>query len=392
MTVLYRKLNFLAAGLCLLLCISRVGTQESSRKVEPRAASLGDYSTRDDFIGHENAGSSKRRARSIATTATITTSDPMQNTMTFANMNITDTRLSEFLIKVENSSLRKNSSDEQANATTEPAQISLNLSQNRLTNLQSDYFTRIKNLHELDVSQNRIVSMKLSQALPQLSTLNLSHNSLDNFPSAALFEWLPRLQQLDLSSNKFNGTLVNMFNGAVVVISGAASAAASLLQLDLSCNQFSSIADNEFEHLSRLLNLDLSFNAVNELHANTFVGLLALERLNLASNRITSIHNDTFLSLHALQFLDVSDNNVQIVSIRALQGIPNLIGLSIAYNELLGTSLQGFVATWSLQELDGSGIGLCEIPAALTQSVKVLDLADNNLQVKGFYLYSFYAV
>jgi len=43
--------------------------------------------------------------------------------------------------------------------------------------------------------------------------------------------------------------------------------------------------------------------------------------------------------------------------------------------------MQEFVASWSLKELDASGTGLCQVPAALAQSVRTLKLSDNWLKV-----------
>jgi len=61
--------------------------------------------------------------------------------------------------------------------------------------------------------------------------------------------------------------------------------------------------------------------------------------------------------------------------------IPDLVSLSIAYNPEVGVAMQEFVASWSLKELDASGTGLCQVPAALAQSVRTLKLADNWLKV-----------
>lgn len=363
------------------LCVSNVGRTQVNDKIEPKPDLFGGFSTQDDFVVHHGGGrdgDGGGMSRKVRSTSTNTNPENFVKLINFSNLNITDTRLSEFLIKVENSTTTTSGASSEslkekvaANASDE---ISLNLSQNRLTNLQSDYFANfIKNLYELDVSQNQIVSMNLSSeySLSQLRKLNLSHNNLDNFPTNALHESLPQMKILDLSSNKLNSTRNLLLH-----------LPPTLGTLDLSCNTITSIDDYSFANASHLLNLDVSFNAISELRANTFFGLQSLEQLNLASNNIAIIHNDTFLPImQTLQFLDVSDNNIQIVAIRPLQGISNLIGLSIAYNAELGSSLQGFVATWSLKELDGSGIGLCEIPAALTQSVKILNLADNHLQV-----------
>lgn len=290
--------------------------------------------------------------RKIRSTTVASTS------LNLSNMNITDTRLNEFLIKVE-----KNSTVTR-----------LDLSQNRLVVLQESAWRLVgaaKNLHELDISRNRIVSI---DRLPSsVVVLNVSGNNLGEDDSGRGLEFLttaPQLQILDLSCNKFN----SMQNISRVL----AATLRQIKMLDLSCNHFTAIVPL---NLSSLLHLDVAANAIGQLTRTTFSGLDRLERLNLAANAIGHIEIDTFLPLQNLQFLDVSHNRLTSGSIRALQGIPNLMGLSIAYNEELRSNLQGFVTTWSLKELDASGIGLCDVPTALTQSVKILNLADNSLQV-----------
>jgi Leucine-rich repeat (LRR) protein len=127
--------------------------------------------------------------------------------------------------------------------------------------------------------------------------------------------------------------------------------------------------------------LDASYNRINNIGRNVFYHLVNLEHLTLANNNISSIENETFSFLMNLQFLDLSSNDLDGRSIRALQGIPELVALSLANNRRLDRSLHEFVASWSLKDLDVSGTGLCRIPAALAQSVKVLRLANNQLSV-----------
>lgn len=302
-------------------------------------------------------------------------------TINLSMHNISDINLSEFLKEI-----------------TSPSQVAgLNLSMNHLRQLNKSAFVLLPHLSALDVSQNQLSTIDDAVELTKLTTLNVSHNNLYKFAttiSDAAATILPiaannhnntsasispdtrtsvsssSIQLLDLSCNKFNSSrnivLYNLNN---------------LQLLDLSCNELTTIDRNLFFNLSQLHNLDLSYNQVSELLANTFVYLTQLQVLNLSNNNISFIQNDTFITMPNLEYLDVSNNFIRADSIHALQGIPDLVALSIANNEQLSESLQGFVATWSLKELDGSGTGLCHIPAALTQSVRILKLVDNYLEV-----------
>lgn len=129
--------------------------------------------------------------------------------------------------------------------------------------------------------------------------------------------------------------------------------------------------------------LILANNQVRSIGRDTFVDTPHLQVLSLAHNLVANIENDTFAGLQKLQYLDLGGNQLNRSSIRALQGIPDLIGLSLARNPHLGdAALQGFVASWSLKELDISATGLCHIPAALAQSVRTLNLAHNHFEVR----------
>ncbi|XP_063706169.1 uncharacterized protein LOC134835229 [Culicoides brevitarsis] len=278
------------------------------------------------------------------------------HTINLSAHNISDITLSDFLKEITNPTLV----------------TSLNLASNTLRqlNVSAVIALTMPHLSALDVSQNQLSAIDAAADLSKLTTLNVSHNSLYKFATTGQLNRTSSIEILDLSCNKFNASrniaLYNLNN---------------LQQLDLSCNALTTIDRNLFFNLSQLHTLDVSCNRVSELRTNTFVYLTQLRVLKLSRNNISFIENETFSALPNLEYLDVSDNVLHADSVHALQGIPDLVALSLANNEELSESLQGFVATWSLKEIDGSGTGLCHIPAALTQSVRILKLVDNFLQV-----------
>ncbi|XP_058442746.1 uncharacterized protein LOC131425143 [Malaya genurostris] len=242
----------------------------------------------------------------------------------------------------------------------------LDLSRNNLSGeLPTIVQRNFSTLSWLDLSENNLTTAE-KLTFPSLKYLNLSCNSIKRFSSSHL----RNLTRLDLSQNS---------------IASSASLSPLLLRkltdLDLSCNQLETLGKSFLFQIRALKRLDFSDNAIKRLNRSIFYNLINLEQLNLAGNQIDVIENDTFAYLLNLQFLDLSRNNIGPGSIRALQGIPALIGLSLANNVRLGPVLHEFVASWSLKELDASGTGLCKIPTALAQSVKSLKLANNLLNV-----------
>lgn len=175
-------------------------------------------------------------------------------------------------------------------------------------------------------------------------------------------------------------------------ISASSTLPSGLEVFDLSENHIvkydgSSSCNNRLKNVKRL---NLSRNHLSGIYKDTFSGLFNLNTLILSHNNISFIDYDGFMRLSNMEYLDLSFNQLDGNSTRSLQNIPDLVGLSIAYNEGLGESLQEFVTSWSLQQFDASGTGLCKIPAALAQSVKALKLKDNWLQVSWFCFPYFY--
>ncbi|XP_034660739.1 insulin-like growth factor-binding protein complex acid labile subunit [Drosophila subobscura] len=204
--------------------------------------------------------------------------------------------------------------------------------------------------------------------LQVITSMDLSNNRL----SRLSIDHFQQLRQLDVSNNSLSGIPLSLADS---------SPSLPLVTLDLSCNRFSRLSSNFFaQRLPQLRHLNLAHNLLGNVSRETFYNLLELQTLLLSHNNISDIDYETFLALPNLQHLDLSHNRLSGSAIRALQGIPDLVSLSIAQNPQVGAAMQEFVASWSLKELDASGTGLCQVPAALAQSVRTLKLSDNWLK------------
>ncbi|XP_020811292.1 uncharacterized protein LOC110186445 [Drosophila serrata] len=201
--------------------------------------------------------------------------------------------------------------------------------------------------------------------LQAITAIDLSGNQL----SSVSLDKFKQLRQLDVSNNSLTNIPLTLADTSDTL---------PLMTLDLSCNQFQHLSTNFFvQRLPQLKNLNLAHNQLLNISRESFYNLLELQTLILSHNNISDIDYETFLALPNLQHLDLSHNHLSGSAIRALQGIPDLVSLSIAYNPEVGVAMQEFVASWSLKELDASGTGLCQVPAALAQSVRTLKLSDN---------------
>lgn len=227
---------------------------------------------------------------------------------------------------------------------------------------------------EVSSTMTTTTTVLTTNSLPDLTTQENFLNSTNN---------IVNLTELSLR-NKSIRSLSEIFGNS------SEASSSEVEGLDLSQNHIvgGSCCCNGLKNVKRL---NLSRNHLSGIYKDTFSGLFNLNTLILSHNNISDIDYDGFVRLSNLEYLDLSFNHLDRNSTRSLQNIPDLVGLSIAYNERLGESLQEFITSWSLQQFDASGTGLCKIPAALAQSVKALQLRDNWLQVSWFcYFFSFF--
>ncbi|XP_069688770.1 uncharacterized protein [Periplaneta americana] len=273
----------------------------------------------------------------------------------------------------------------------------LNLSSNLLTKLQEGVFKQLTSLQVLNLSWNSIadVSDGWLKGLENLQVLDLSSNDISVLEEA-VFAYLPSLQRLNLSFNKLSFVAPTSLN-----------LNSSLLWLDLSRNNISSLNDSifnffenlrvlnlaqnnlealkgqYFSRLSNLQQLDISQNNISTLDDGVFSELNSLQKLNLSDNTLEALSDECFIGLTRLQQLDVSRNQICSVSPGTFQSMGSLMELILADNPVLGRlrqELMVLVGTGRrLQIVDVSRSGLCQVPAALTRSIRSLRLAGNQV-------------
>lgn len=240
--------------------------------------------------------------------------------------------------------------------------------------------------------QHALHKREVTEATTTLVVLNLTRQGLQAYDAAQNYpgQGQELVTGLDLSRNQLRCLKLQQFtqlqqldasNNLLTTLPAVSSTA--LMMLDLSCNRLAQLPAAGFfaQRQPQLRHLNLAHNRLGNISRQAFYNLIGLQTLVLSNNLIEDIDYETFLALPNLQQLDLSENRLRGSAIRALQGIPDLVSLSIAFNPLVGAAMQEFVASWSLKELDASGTGLCQVPAALAQSVRTLKLAHNWLKV-----------
>lgn len=250
---------------------------------------------------------------------------------------------------------------------------------------------RRHHVRRLDLSYNKIEIFNIESVSSnndghQIEWLSVSNNALNSFNG----ENLKHLKHLDLSCNSI-GNASQLRISATTNTTTSSNDSSLLEYVNLSGNRLNQLqVVRVVEKLIKLKVMNLAYNRLERIHNDMFRNLVDIEALDLSHNRIALIESGSFSALLKLQYLDLSHNFIDAISLRAFQPIPNLRKLAIAFNWRLGDALQGFISSWSLKHLDMSGTGLCEIPNALTQSVRTLNISYNNFGVITLFILRFF--
>jgi Leucine-rich repeat (LRR) protein len=156
----------------------------------------------------------------------------------------------------------------------------------------------MKQLRKIDFSNNLIGSVEVFVDLPNVESINLWNNEIDELPANA-FKGCPRLSYLNLNSNPIKALRGDEFNQL-----------GGLKILSLSRARLTSIAPTTFHSLESLgyLELSESFAGPINIENKLFMNLTNLRTLDLSGNKIVAIQRKTFDSLRNLSFLNLRDN------------------------------------------------------------------------------------
>ncbi|RAL53763.1 hypothetical protein DM860_004234 [Cuscuta australis] len=108
-----------------------------------------------------------------------------------------------------------------------------------------------------------------------------------------------RLETLDLSSNRLNGSIPEEISNLY-----------GLVHLDLSANSFSGPIPAAFSHLHRLSKLSLAFNNLNGTIPVEFEQQLHLEDIDVSHNQLSGDIWETFYALRANLTLSICSNHL----------------------------------------------------------------------------------
>lgn len=249
----------------------------------------------------------------------------------------------------------------------------LDLSFNKIRNLQSKDLAFAPNLKSLNLAGNSLSSLsdQVFSHLSSLLVLDLSDNIIVTLQDN-IFEGTPLLQKLFIQNNSFSIVSHQMLNDLH-----------NLLLLNMSFNHLSdqSIHKDTFKSQVKLVALDLSHNMIKNISSDVYSNMNELQILNLQHNQVSEIHSDHFSHLPNLHVLMLSFNQIQTLHPKALVNLQSLDSLSLNHNHLPTIPDELFQDCPNLQDLTLHHNLLTSVPKSLSElsNLQTLDLGENQI-------------
>ncbi|EAA07066.3 AGAP010636-PA, partial [Anopheles gambiae str. PEST] len=217
---------------------------------------------------------------------------------------------------------------------------------------QVERFAMLSSLTHLNFGYNQLVSLHndVFYGLPKLEGLDLSSNKLTRL-SAELFgknknlmDFLADNQHssgLVLEDKLFAGLImlqkVSVSNCNITVLPEKLFAGATEIQIiNLSNNKLRSLPENLFRNLSNLVELNLQKNKLKSMLPDTLLADAAqLQTLNLCHNKLTTVNKHLLQSLGNLSKLQLSHNLLYLIDVDAFKSqSKSLTSLKLDHNRL----------------------------------------------------------
>ncbi|XP_043933155.1 leucine-rich repeat and immunoglobulin-like domain-containing nogo receptor-interacting protein 1 [Protopterus annectens] len=204
----------------------------------------------------------------------------------------------------------------------------------------------------LDLSKNRIKNINQDQFLnyPLLEELELNENIISTIEPGA-FNNLFNLRTLGLRNNRLKLIQLGVFTGL-----------SNLTQLDISENKIVILLDYMFQDLYNLKSLEVGDNDLVYISHRAFSGLNSLEQLTLEKCNLTSIPSEALSHLHNLIVLRLSHLNINAIRDYSFKRLYRLKVLEISHWPYLDTMTSNCLYGLNLTSLTITHCNLTSVP------------------------------
>ncbi|XP_030061797.1 leucine-rich repeats and immunoglobulin-like domains protein 1 isoform X2 [Microcaecilia unicolor] len=242
--------------------------------------------------------------------------------------------------------------------------VSIDLSHNKLTEVDPAAFEGMPNLREVTFSYNELTAIpSLGSESSHVVALFLHHNKIRSVEPSQLEPYIS-LETLDLSSNEITAIRNGCFpfglpikelrlgrNRITTLEPGAFNILSrSLVILRLNRNKISQLSAKTFK-LPNLIQLELNWNRIRLIEGLTFLGLDKLEVLKLQHNSIYKLTDGAFWGLGKMQSLHLEYNNLTEVDKGSLFGLSSLLRFHLGNNSITRINPDGWRFCEKLNEL-----------------------------------------
>ncbi|KAK1159172.1 hypothetical protein AOXY_G21781 [Acipenser oxyrinchus oxyrinchus] len=239
-----------------------------------------------------------------------------------------------------------------------------------------------RNTKVLDISGNRISQLQENdfRNLTNLKNLNVSHNLICHV-APGTFRDLTGLQELNLTQNKLSVLSSSMFHGLL-----------NLTVLKLAWNRIQKIDPDAFLVLANVRVVNLTSNALRRLEeVQPVLKCPHLEELSLGSNGFSTFSTKELTSVPLnLRVLDLSSNPITSFNV-STDVFPHLVDLDLSHSgpkdglhwEMRNRSFLTGVKTLSLNGTRISTPGLFPVIESFANSLEVLHLNDLHVDTVG---------
>ncbi|KAL4709901.1 hypothetical protein ACJJTC_003864 [Scirpophaga incertulas] len=257
--------------------------------------------------------------------------------------------------------------------------IAISFKRNRIVDIEKDAFQDIAKLVYLDLSKNLISGEVLRSEIFHgayadnkynsiaLETLNLAHNAIHSL-DAYLFQFTPNLTRLYLNNNP-----IEILDHVTVL---ALASATNLEVLDLAQTSIESIPMDAFSTLKKLQQLDLSGNKFTAVPESLSLLGRSLEYLTFNNNPVLELNDDSFVGLSSLVELEIAENDyLDEVKRNTFSPLKNLKVLHLCHNRNLRyishNAFRGLKDKWTLKEVYMDDNNLSELSPDLMPWTKL---------------------
>ena len=215
----------------------------------------------------------------------------------------------------------------------------LDLAGNQIQTVRKQDLAYLRNLENLDLSENGLIDGNIQTGalqLPKLRTVDLSNNQFSRVPTT-----LPQnITQLYFLYNNLGTLGADSFN-----------LYKSLVYVDLSYCSLNKIENHTFDGLNNLTVLYMQFNNLSDesFPVGFLTKNLKLSIVGLRFNKMRHVLNDLPMSM---QHLDYVGNNIKTIPSFAFRSLPNLQTIELWNGQVTTLEDNAFYGLGKLQILD----------------------------------------